>query len=111
MYKSSEMATLMNAFYTYNEALKAAIESNSTLPEMPESFNSIHTAKMTDVNGRTPIFQSFAPLYLEAQKSIHYSLDTMTKKTHYNSVINLCISCHKTECVGPIPRIKKLMIE
>lgn len=111
MYQPSEMANLMNAFYAYNEALKHAIESNSELPEMPESFGKIHTAKMTDSNGRTPIFQSFAPLYLEAQKSVSDTLNTSTLKERYNATINLCLSCHKTECVGPIPRIKKLVIQ
>lgn len=111
MYQPSEMANLMNAFYDYNEKLKAAIESESALPEMPESFEKIHTAKMTDVNGRTPIFQSFAPLYLEAQKAVNDSLDYSLVKQRYNATINLCLACHASECVGPIPRIKKLVIQ
>ncbi|WP_353779472.1 hypothetical protein [Winogradskyella sp. 3972H.M.0a.05] len=110
MYQPSEMANLMNAFYVYNEALKEAINTGSELPEMPEYFDKIHTAKMTDKDGRTPIFQSFAPLYLDAQKAIKDTLDREILKQRYNATINLCISCHQTECVGPIPRIKKLII-
>ena len=111
MYEPSEMANLMNAFYSYNEVLKKAIESGDELPKMPESFKAIHTAKMTDINGRTSIFKSFAPLYIEAQKGVTDSLSGSNLKMEYNRTINLCLSCHKTECVGPIPRIKKLLIK
>lgn len=111
MYQGSEMAVLMNDFYAYNESLKQAILNDTELELMPEKFAKIHTAQMTDVNGRTPVFNSLAPAFIAAQQRI---IDTLSKedlKIRYNATINMCISCHTTECVGPIPRIKKLLIQ
>ena len=47
------------------------------------------------------------------RKSVVLVFDTTSNvplKQRYNDAINLCVSCHQTECTGPIPRIKKLLI-
>jgi hypothetical protein len=111
MYQPSEMAVLMNEFYTYNEALKQAILNDTEFGQMPDKFVQIHTAQMTDKKGRTQIFNSLAPGFLAAQQRIIDTLSQDDLKIRYNATINMCISCHKTECVGPIPRIKKLLID
>ena len=110
VYQPSEMAILMNEFYEYNASLKSAIVNNETLQAMPESFQSIHSAKMSDPDGRNAIFNGLAPVYITAQMRVLDSLSNQDVKSRYNNAINLCIACHKTECVGPIPRIKKLLI-
>ena len=110
VYQPSEMAILMNAFYEYNASLKSAIINNETLQAMPESFQNIHSAKMSDPDGRNAIFNGLAPVYITAQMRVLDSLSSLDVKSRYNNAINLCIACHKTECVGPIPRIKKLLI-
>lgn len=111
LYQPSEMANLMNDFYAYNERLKKAIINGDTLEAMPDSFKAIHTAKMTDAKGRNTVFNSFAPAFIASQQRIMDTLSDADLKMRYNNTINLCISCHKTECVGPIPRIKKLLIQ
>jgi len=111
MYQPSEMAKLMNQFYEYNASLKTAIENGQPLLPMPEDFLKIHSAKMTDADGRNAIFNGYAPAYISAQQRVLDSLSAQDLKLRYNTAINLCIACHKTECVGPIPRIKKLLIQ
>ncbi|MBT8245348.1 MAG: hypothetical protein HKP48_10265 [Winogradskyella sp.] len=111
MYQPSEMAKLMNAFYDYNQSLKASIVKGESLKPMPKDFLKIHTAQMTDANGRNATFRGFAPAFLKAQQNVLDSLSQTNLKSRYNNTINLCIACHKTECVGPIPRIKKLLIQ
>ncbi len=111
MYQPSEMAKLMNEFYSYNEDLKKAILNDDSLLVMPEKFKDIHTATMTNPNGRTPVFNSFAPAYLEVQQQVFDTMSDIDLKSRFNNTINMCIACHKTECVGPIPRIKKLLID
>ena len=111
MYQPSEMAMLMKDFYRFNESLKAAIQNNEPLPEMPANFLDIHSATMTDANGRTQAFKNFAPSFIAAQQRVTDSLQQGDITTKYNNAISMCIACHKTECVGPIPKIKKLYIE
>lgn len=111
MYQPSEMAKLMNDFYDYNQSLKASIINGKPLKNMPVNFLKIHTAEMTDADGRNTVFQGFAPVYLKSQQNVLDSLSQTDLKSRYNNTINLCIACHKTECVGPIPRIKKLLIQ
>ena len=42
-------------------------------------------------------------------KVFETSKDSLVSK--HNNAINSCIACHETTCVGPIPRIKKLLIK
>jgi len=111
MYQPSEMGSLMQDFYTYNEQLKAEILEGKDLTEMPKEFMAIHTAEMTDAKGRNAVFQAYAPTYIKLQQAVHDSTSTIDLETRYNNAINVCLACHKTECVGPIPRIKKLLIQ
>ena len=48
--------------------------------------------------------------YIDNVRAIYDSTSTIPLKNRYNNAINSCISCHTTECTGPIPRIKKLLI-
>ncbi|WP_157962287.1 hypothetical protein [Winogradskyella aurantiaca] len=111
MYQPSEMAVLMQEFYDYNEQLKKEITSGNELTHMPETFKAIQTAEMTDSADPSKIFKAYAPVYLQTQLRVTDSLNTEDLKTRFNDNINICLSCHKTECVGPIPRIKKLLIQ
>jgi hypothetical protein len=111
MYEPSEMGGLMQDFYAYNEQLKAEILEGKDLTQMPEEFLDIHTATMTDPDGRNAIFKAYAPTYIKLQQAVHDTTSTIDVKTRYNNAINVCLACHQTECVGPIPRIKKLLIQ
>lgn len=110
MYEPSEMALLMQEFYEYNATLKQQILNGEPLSEMPEEFKTIHTAELTDASGRNMIFKSYAPAYVQTQQAVLDSSNTLDLTSRYNNTINVCLACHKTECVGPIPRIKKLLI-
>lgn len=110
MYKPSEMALLMQEFYAYNETLRQQILEGKPLSAMPEEFKAIHTAEMTDTSGRTDVFDAYAPSYLLMQQDVIDSSNSVNVKQKFNNTINVCLACHKTECVGPIPRIKKLLI-
>ena len=111
VYQPSEMANLMNEFYAYNASLKSAILNNEDLGQMPETFLKIHSAQMTDSSGRTAIFNSYAPAYIATQMRVLDTMSDLDLKSRFNDNIKMCLACHKTECVGPIPRIKKLLIQ
>ena len=109
MYEPTEMALLMRSMYEFNKATKMQIVNNDSLLPFPEEFLTIHTAMLTDPDERTKEFDSLSTQFLQAQKATFSSKSDSTKY-HFNRSINLCVSCHETRCVGPIPMIKKLRI-
>ncbi len=110
MYETSELAILMEEFYVYNDSLKSQILNDTDLISLPLNFDKIHTAKMTQRFERDETFQHFAKVFQVNQKSI-YSVPKDSLIGVYNTTIQTCIACHQTSCTGPIPRIKKLLIE
>ncbi len=111
MYRPSEMATFMNAMYAYNVQLKQQIMAGETPVVMPLDLMKMHTAEMSNGHGRTPVWNSFVNVFIEAQQSVADTLSNVDLKERYNDAITNCLACHKTECTGPIPKIKKLLIQ
>ena len=109
MVEASEMAQLMNEMYAFNESIKQPIIDGSLSTTYPEKFNNIHSAVLTDASDRDLSFESFSKLFIEAQKQL-FEAPQEELISRYNNAINACISCHNVKCVGPIPRIKKLLI-
>lgn len=111
MVETSEMAKLMNEMYAYNESIKQQILNNGTVSGgFPANFENIHSAILTDPSDRDESFESFSKAFLETQKSI-FNANAEDLTANYNASVNACISCHEVKCVGPIPRIKKLLIK
>lgn len=111
MYESSEMALLMNQMFDYNLKVKEEILLGKIPTEFPIDFLKIHTAEMSEFKSRNETFQSFSQVFIETEKQIFEEESTVDIKERFNQAINVCISCHNTECTGPIPRIKKLLIK
>ena len=74
-------------------------------------FFKIHTAELSDFKKRNETFESFSKLFIQAEKELYNPNSEVSETDRFNTVVNLCISCHQTECTGPIPRIKKLLIK
>lgn len=111
MYQPSEMSLLMNRMYEINERIKLDIIEGKTPEDFPMEFLQIHTAELSDLKNRNETFESFSKLFVEKEKDIFETGSNEEAKKRFNQAIDLCISCHKTECTGPIPRIKKLLIK
>jgi len=111
MYQPSEMASFMNAMYAYNVQIKQQIVAGETPVNMPLDLLKLHSAEMSNGKGRTAVWNSFVNVFIESQGAIVDTLSNVQLKKRYNAAINNCLSCHKTECVGPIPKIKKLLIQ
>lgn len=111
MYQPSEMANFMNAMYAYNMQIKKEILAGETPASLPLDLMTLHSAEMTKENGRTPAWNSFVNVFIESQKTVIDTLSNIELKERYNASINNCLGCHKTECTGPIPKIKKLLIQ
>ncbi|GAB5565901.1 MAG: hypothetical protein Wins2KO_29640 [Winogradskyella sp.] len=111
MYQPSEMASFMNAMYVNNLQIKAQIEKGEVPVSMPLDLMTLHSAEMTKGNKRTAAWNNVVNVFIESQKAVLDTLSNIELKERYNSSINNCLQCHKTECTGPIPKIKKLLIK
>lgn len=110
MYQTSELATMMEEMYVFNDSLKQQILSNRTLSEMTFDLEQLHKAQMTDRFERDENFNKLAEIYKKYQSQLYnVAQDSLT--TVYNNAINTCVACHQGSCTGPIPRIKKLLIQ
>ncbi|MCG1036028.1 hypothetical protein [Polaribacter sargassicola] len=108
--KQSEMAALMLKMYAKNLENKQLILQGEKPNEFPAEFLNIHTAQLTDPSNRNPTFNTFSDFYLNSFKKVfNTSKDSLI--INHNNAINSCIVCHQTTCVGPIPKIKKLLIK
>lgn len=109
MYHPSEMALLMRKMYEVNNVVKKQIIYKDSILPFPEEFSNIHTAVLTDPTERNSEFDSLANLYLKYQKDLlNTGNDSMVY--FFNKSVKTCITCHETRCVGPLPKIKKLLI-
>lgn len=106
----SEMAILMNKMFDENKIIKQKILNGETPRGFPEDYLKIHKATLTDPSDRTPAFKVFSDLYINNLKEV-FETDDDSYKNKFNATINSCIACHQTTCLGPIPRIKKLLIK
>ncbi|WP_299254708.1 hypothetical protein [uncultured Lacinutrix sp.] len=111
MYEPSEMANLMNEMYAINAKIKADILAGNTLEEFPSAFLEIHTAELSDFKKRNAKFEAFSNIYIQVEKEVFNTESSLSVEERFNNAVGVCISCHQTECTGPIPRIKKLLIK
>ena len=108
-YKQSEMAALMLLMYERNAENKKLILEGKQPKVFPKEFLKIHTAKLTDSTDRNGDFKTYSDYYLSTLRVVFETSKDSLKEKH-NNVVNSCITCHKTTCVGPISKIKKLLI-
>ncbi len=109
MYKTSELAELMRNMYSDNTLIKEQLLKGEWPDSFPSYFAQLHTAKATDPSDINPTYKGLADEYLkrfEALKVAHKD----ERIELYNDLVNGCLSCHQVFCSGPIPKIKKLLI-
>jgi len=111
VYQGSEMTNLMRGMHAFNLQLKKEVENGKVTTEFPEVFLKIHTAEFSNTKSRNATFDHYSGKFVEAQKLVFVEDSIVPLTERYNNAINLCIICHQTECTGPIPKIKKLLIK
>ena len=89
--------------------MKSQVISWELNNRFPVHFNKIETAVLTDPTDRHASFKSFSKEFIAKIKFIFEDHDPELI-TKYKVAVNACISCYPATCVGPIPRIRKLLI-
>ncbi len=105
--QDSELALLMREMETEAIAMRIAITKSEEPKDVRKRFEDILTAKSTEASMKTPAFQAMAASYLKSLGKI-YQTPQVDRMAQYNIMINDCMNCHKTNCPGPLVRIKKL---
>lgn len=109
MYEPSEMTILMRRIHEVNKVVKGQIIKKDSLLAFPEEYTELFTAILTDSTARDDDFLKFARSFIDLQKMAFSSYSDSTVY-QFNQSINNCVECHRTRCPGPIPEIKKLLI-
>lgn len=106
---SSELSLLMRQMHDRAAEMKQLVEQGKQLGSFPEEFKNLNTAVPTDSTTKKSSFDAFAQNYLSALQSVYHSEEGMVT-SKYNEMVNACLSCHSDHCPGPVPKIKKLVI-
>lgn len=111
-YEQSEMAVVMVDMYEFLEENRKRILASESMKDLPEFFDKIHTAEMGDDYKRDAFFNSFSNAFVYNTQLLHTAENT-NKVELFNNAVNSCIACHTSgaSCMGPIPRINKLLIK
>ena len=107
---SSELAKLMRDMQQFSNRAKTDVRAGNTPESYPASFNKIYTAKISEGMVKSDYYKSFADLYVMSVKNYSGSSTSQRIET-YNNMVNACLACHSQHCPGPVPVIKKMMID
>lgn len=112
LYELSEMSLLMEDLHRFYKDKRDLVTENQAIGELPKDLDKIYYAEMTDGFERNELLRNFSDVFVNNVNLLHNS-DSQNKVQLYNNMVNSCIACHKSEvgCIGPIPRIKKLLIQ
>lgn len=106
---SSELSVLMRMMHDKAAEMKLLIEQKKTFGNFPEEFDRLNLATPTDSATKKPSFEAFSASYLHSLKTL-YQANEATVTLRYNEMVNACLACHSDHCPGPVPKIKKLVI-
>ncbi|RLD19821.1 MAG: hypothetical protein DRI69_07510 [Bacteroidetes bacterium] len=105
----SELALLMRSMYDDGMEMKLAI-NNGEIPESHIDISKMRTSEPS-VAGKadTPEYQAYTLAYEAAFKGLKEAQGDQ-KTQAYETLVNTCIACHRSECPGPIVRIEKMKL-
>lgn len=109
MYEPSELVKIMRTMYADNLQLKEALKKGEQPHEMPDLYRNILSAKATNPTDLKQSYFAMANVYLDNYQAMVKATPN-NRINAYNNMVNTCIACHQNYCLGPIPKIKKLII-
>lgn len=109
MYEASELALLMREMRDDFAIERKNLEAGGNLnTDLIEKYKGIQSAKPTAKNDTVGPYHAFAKSFIAQLESVNESED---KIGQFNMAVQTCVSCHTQYCQGPIPSIKKLLLE
>jgi microcompartment protein CcmL/EutN len=103
----SELALLMRAMYEDGERMKEHLESGK-IPKPMADVEALLTAEATEPDKvATQEYKAFAESYIALTASLKEA-DAESAPELYKNMVDMCMTCHKSMCPGPMVRIEKL---
>lgn len=110
MYKTSPLASLMREMYKVNSERKEMLLNSISFGDTLNNFRSLHTATPTEERDNTPLFHAYAETHIKSDSLMSIQYIKEKKIQAFNNHVNTCIACHENFCMGPIGKIKTLLI-
>lgn len=108
--KVGELAQLMKDLRFYSSALNKAIKAGDSLRyPFVKTFEKIVTAEATDPEINKELLNSYATAFIASMKKA-VICDT-NQRQNFNTMVDVCVSCHIQLCPGPLKSIKKLYLK
>jgi hypothetical protein len=106
----SELALIMREMYESHEIIARQIKSGD-IPDKLIAYNHMTEAKSTEPDkAESPLYRAMSEAYLASVDNYNQSMPT-DRHHQFETVVDNCMSCHKSMCPGPMVRIKKLYKE
>ena len=104
----SELALLMREIHEDAKVLRQkVVTQDDNIGDYPDYLAQLPTATPTKPEVSGELYNRHSSRYQKAMTGLYRSFD----KSNYNHVISTCLHCHQEFCPGPIPTIKKLILD
>ena len=107
---SSELAVLMREMYDDADLIKKSILKKEFPPDFRQKFAYLHWATPTDSTTKTDAYPDVATAFMNNLEAFYAEKDAEKRIKKFDIVVQNCITCHQSHCLGPIKKIKKLKI-
>jgi hypothetical protein len=104
---ASELAALMRVMQHDLATARDAILSGASVPSMSAAHAKMRCAWPTDPSDRNASFDALAQVYVGAVQALETAPPEAQRAAH-DRVLDTCVACHQTTCLGPIPAIQAL---
>jgi len=104
---ASELAVLMRVMQRDLSTARDAIAAGASVPAMSAAHAQMRCAWPTDPGDRNAAFDALAQAYIGAVQAME-SAPPEAQRAAHDRVLDTCVACHQTTCLGPIPAIEAL---
>ena len=110
---SSELSLIMRKMAAHLAENRDALKAGKGIVDPPKEIENLLTAKKTDEDIDTTIFNAYARIYQQRTNELIQSAgssDSLKIRAH-NNLVSTCRDCHSNFCAGPMKLINQLDIK
>jgi thioredoxin-related protein len=103
------MALMMRTMANYCDSMRVKLNNGESVDSVTYPLMPFWTAEPTDSSVLEELFYNNAKQFQTAYRKLMY--EEKNQKENYTAVINQCVNCHSSYCMGPLKRIMKLPLD
>ena len=104
---ASELALLMRVMQRDLATARDAIIAGASVPSMSTAHAKMRCAWPTEPGDRNASYDALAQAYVGAVQALE-AAPAESQRAAHDRVLDTCVACHQTTCLGPIPAIQAL---